>query len=127
MSDICYIKMSNGEDVVSTVLEEDEECYYVTYPLKFVYTKNSTSESIIMGMIPWVPTEELMNSIFQIHKFNIITILPSPEKLKVHYESQMGLSKENMATKIRDLYEKINESPELFKLWTSNTSNNWIN
>ena len=127
MSDICYIKMSNGEDVVSTVLEEDEECYYVTYPLKFVYTKNSTSESIIMGMIPWVPTEELMNSIFQIHKFNIITILPSPEKLKVHYESQMGLSKEKMATKIRDLYEKINESPELYKLWTSNTSNNWIN
>jgi hypothetical protein len=95
--------------------------------LKFVYTKNSTSESIIMGMIPWVPTEELMNSIFQIYKFNMITILPAPEKLKAHYESQMGLSKENIATKIRDLYEKINESPELYKLWTSNTSNNWIN
>ena len=127
MSDIYYIKMSNGEDVVSTVLEEDEECYYITYPLKFVYTKNSTSESIIMGMIPWIPTEELMNSIFQIYKFNMITILPAPEKLKAHYESQMGLSKENIATKIRDLYEKINESPELYKLWTSNTSNNWIN
>ena len=57
----------------------------------------------------------------------MITILPAPEKLKTHYESQMGLSKENIATKIRDLYEKINESPELYKLWTSNTSNNWIN
>ena len=91
MSDICYIKMSNGEDVVSTVLEEDEECYYVTYPLKFVYTKNSTNESIITGMIPWVPSEELMNSIFQIHKFNMITIIPAPEKIKSYYQFQLDL------------------------------------
>ena len=127
MSDICYIKMSNGEDVVSTVLEEDEECYYVTYPLKFVYTKNSTNESIITGMIPWVPSEELMNSIFQIYKFNLITILPDPEKLKAHYEFQIRLSKENIVTKIKDLYEKLHESPELRKLWAANTSNDWIN
>jgi len=127
MSDICYIKMSNGEDVVSTVLEEDEEYYYVTYPLKFVYTKNSTNESIITGMIPWVPSEELMNSIFQIYKFNLITILPAPEKLKAHYEFQIRLSKENIVTKIKDLYEKLHESPELRKLWAANTSNDWIN
>lgn len=127
MSDICYIKMSNGEDVVSTVLEEDEECYYVTYPLKFVYTKNLTNESIITGMIPWVPSEELMNSIFQIYKFNLITILPAPEKLKAHYELQIRLSKENIVTKIKDLYEKLHESPELRKLWAANTSNDWIN
>ena len=127
MSDICYIKMSNGEDVVSTVLEEDEECYYVTYPLKFVYTKNSTNQSIITGMIPWVPSEELMNSIFQIYKFNLITIRPAPEKLNAHYELQIGLSKENITSKIRDLYEKLHESPELRKLWAANTSNDWIN
>jgi len=127
MDDINYIKMSNGEDIVATVLEEDDECYYVTFPLKFVYTKNLISGSIIIGMIPWVPTEELMNSIFHIYKFNMITILPAPEKLKTHYKSQMGLSKENIATKIQDLYEKLHESPELNKLFMANTSNNWIN
>lgn len=127
MSDIYYIKMSNGEDVVATVLEEDEDCYYITFPLKFVYTKNSTSEAIIMGMVPWVPSEELMNSIFQIYKFNMITILPSPEKLKTYYELQIGLSKENTITKIRELYDKLQESPELNNLYMANTSNNWIN
>ena len=127
MDDICYIKMSNGEDIVATVLEEDEDAFYITFPLKFVYTKNSINGSVVMAMIPWVPSEELMNSIFQIHKFNMITIIPAPEKIKSYYQFQLDQSKENTVTKIRDLYEKLQESPELYKLWASNTSNNWIN
>lgn len=127
MDDINYIKMSNGEDIVATVLEEDDDAFYITFPLKFVYTKNSTNDAMIMGLIPWVPSEELMNSIFQIHKFNMITILAAPEKIKSYYQFQLDQSKENTVTKIRDLYEKLQESPELYKLWASNTSNNWIN
>ena len=119
--------MSNGEDIVATVLEEDDDAFYITFPLKFVYTKNSTNDAMIMGLIPWVPSEELMNSIFQIHKFNMITILAAPEKIKSYYQFQLDQSKENTVTKIRDLYEKLQESPELYKLWASNTSNNWIN
>ena len=127
MSDIHYIKIGNGEDIVATVLEEDEECYYVTYPLKFMYSRNTKNNSIGMGMIPWVPLEELMNSIFKIYKFNVITMIPATEKLKYSYELQIELSKENVVTRIRDLYEKLHENPELNALFLANTSNNWIN
>ena len=76
MSDVIFMKMMNGEDIVSTVLDEDEDCYFITFPVKFTYVKSGRNSSISVAIIPWVPIQEIMNSIFQIYKNNIITIAP---------------------------------------------------
>ena len=127
MSDIFYIKINNGEDIVATVLDEDDEFYYITFPLKLIYSRIMPSNAVSLGLIPWVPSEELMNSIFRIFKINTITMLPAPEKLKLSYETHINLSKDNVATKVHELHDKLNKNPELFKLFMANTSNAWIN
>lgn len=127
MSEVFYIKLNNGEDIVATVLDEDEEFYFITFPLKLIYSRIMSSNAVGLAMIPWVPSEELMDSIFRIFKMNTITMQPAPEKLNSLYEMQINLSKDNVATKIRELHDKLNEDPDLNKLFMANTSNAWIN
>ncbi len=127
MSDIFYMKMMNGEDIVSTILNEDEECFYITFPLKFIYSKNNRNNSISIAIIPWVPFEEIMNSNFQIYKNNIATVVPVSEKLKYIYQSKIEDSQEGESIKAQELYDKLNSDPKLNELFMANTSNNWIN
>ena len=127
MSDIFYMKMMNGEDIVSTILNEDEECFYITFPLKFIYSKSNRNNSISIAIIPWVPFEEIMNSNFQIYKNNIATVVPVSEKLKYIYQSKIEDSQEGESIKAQELYDKLNSDPKLNELFMANTSNNWIN
>ena len=125
MADIVFMKMMNGEDIVSTVLDEDEDCYFITLPLKFIYNISNRNNSISVAIIPWVPIQEIMNSIFQIHKNNIVTIAPTSEKLKSIYLSKIEESGESVVTKIQELYDKLNSDPKLKEFFMANTSS-WI-
>lgn len=125
MTDIVFMKMMNGEDIVSTVLDEDEDCYFITLPLKFIYNISNRNNSISVAIIPWVPIQEIMNSIFQIHKNNIVTIVPTSEKLKSIYQSKIEESGESVVTKIQELYDKLNSDPKLKEFFMANTSS-WI-
>lgn len=122
MADIVFMKMMNGEDIVSTVLDEDEDCYFITLPLKFIYNISNRNNSISVAIIPWVPIQEIMNSIFQIHKNNIVTIVPTSEKLKSIYQSKI---EEAEGTKIQEFHDKLNSDPKLKEFFMANTSN-WI-
>jgi len=126
MSDVVFMKMMNGEDIVSTVLDEDEDCYYITFPVKFTYIKSSRNSSISVAIMPWVPFQEIMNSIFQIYKNNIITLAPISENIKAMYLSKIEESEESVATKIQELYDQLNIDPKLNELLMANTSSVWI-
>lgn len=125
MANIVFMKMMNGEDIVSTVLDEDEDCYFITLPLKFIYNISNRNNSISVAIIPWVPIQEIMNSIFQIHKNNIVTIVPTSEKLKSIYQSKIEESEEIAVTKIQEFYDKLNSDPKLKEFFMANTSG-WI-
>ena len=125
MANIVFMKMMNGEDIVSTVLDEDEDCYFITLPLKFIYNISNRNNSISVAIIPWVPIQEIMNSIFQIHKNNIVTIVPTSEKLKSIYQSKIEESEEIAVTKIQEFYDKLNRDPKLKEFFMANTSG-WI-
>lgn len=125
MADIVFMKMMNGEDIVSTVLDEDEDCYFITLPLKFIYNISNRNNSISVAIIPWVPIQEIMNSIFQIYKNNIVTIVPTSEKLKSIYQSKIEESEESVVTKIQEFYDKLNSDPKLKEFFMANTSS-WI-
>lgn len=127
MSDIFYMKMMNGEDIVSTILNEDDEYYYIIFPLKFVYSRNSRSNSVSIGIVPWVPVEEIMNSNFKIYKKNIAALTPVSEKLNSIYQSKIQDYSEDAAIKVKELYEKLNSDPKLIDLFNANTENDWIN
>jgi hypothetical protein len=126
MSDIVYVKVSNGEDIIATVLDEDDECYFITCPFRFMYTRDPATNIIGAAMIPWVPLEELMESIFQIYKFNIITFSQAPEKMKTTYENRIKSSKIDVLKNIQDLYEAIEKNPDLNNLLNANTVNDLI-
>jgi hypothetical protein len=125
MADLVFMKMMNEEDIVSTVLDENEDCYFITLPLKFIYNKSNRNNSISVAIIPWVPIQEIMNSIFQIYKNNIVTIVPTSEKLKSIYQSKIEESEESAVTKIQEFYDKLNSDPKLKELFMANTSS-WI-
>ncbi len=127
MGDIFYMKMMNGEDIVSMVLEEDDECYYVTFPLKFIYSKNNRNNSISIAIIPWVPFEEIMNSMFQIYKNNIVTLVAASEKLKSIYQSKIqDYDNGYTSIKAQELCDKLNSDSKLNEFFMANTYNNWI-
>ena len=118
--------MINGEDIIATLLDEDEQCYFITCPFVFTYSQDPITNNMNTGMMPWVPTNDLMGSIFRIYKFDIMTESPAPQKMKNAYESSVKLSEIDTVKNIQDLYESIQNNPKLNDLLMANTINNLI-
>jgi len=127
---ILYFKLTNGEDIIASILEEDDEAYHITYPLKFIYARDPATNTMSTGIIRWVPIEEMMNSIFSISKYNIVATLEVPERMQQFYDNMIEKSssaeEDEHFEKMRDFIEKVREDETMQNLLMANTNSKLI-
>lgn len=130
MSEVLYLKLTNGEDIIATVIGEDDDSIHITFPLKFIYGHNPKSNSMSTGIVRWVPMEDIMNSVFQIQKYNVVAAIDVPERMEVFYngmleQSQTAAERDTME-KSEDMFNEISDNPALMNLLMANTESKMI-
>ena len=57
MSDVFYMKLTNGEDIICKIEKEDNEnqMYFISNPLKVSYNFVAENNRMSMGLSYWIP------------------------------------------------------------------------
>jgi hypothetical protein len=128
MSEILYFKLVSGDDIVASVIDEDEDSFHLAYPLKFIFSRDMSTRAISTGIIPWIPIDEIMGEIVSVNKYNVIAASEVPESMRILYEKLYKESNHNeqLSEDMDTLYEKIQANPELQSLLIANTNSKLI-
>lgn len=116
---IVYLKLLNGEDIVSQQLVEDEKNYIVINPLLVQRMYHPVSGMMFLNMIPWSPLLELFGIPHTIPKSNVATqIIINPEgdmqknyTTMVHqYTEADHLTKEGSMDESQEISQSANDT-----------------
>lgn len=72
MSEVYYLKMNNGDDVLCTYEYEDEDCLYVCQPFVVDATPNLDTGVLTTTIMRWIPFDSLMERKMTIDKCNVM-------------------------------------------------------
>ena len=59
MSEVYYLKMNNGDDLLCTYEGEDEDCLYVCQPFVVDATPNLDTGILTTTIMRWIPFDSL--------------------------------------------------------------------
>lgn len=80
---IKYIKLQNGEALISEIMDDNEYNIKVRLPLLTALTSNSEG-NVIISFLRWLPFTDVDSDV-SIKKGTIITIAPISEAMEKHY------------------------------------------
>jgi hypothetical protein len=103
-----FIRLSNGEDLISQVVEirkEEEDSYYILInPLKIVYMTGSRPSILSISLMQWVFHRVCSEQEFTIYPSDVITIAKPTDSLVEYYQGSLEHFEE-----MRDKLEKSTE------------------
>tara|TARA_R110000868_G_scaffold406710_1_gene687365 strand:+ start:426 stop:869 length:444 start_codon:yes stop_codon:yes gene_type:complete len=116
---IKFIRLSNGEDLISQIVEirkEDEDSYYILInPLKIVYITGSKAGILSISLMQWVFHRVCSEQEFTIYPSDVITIAKPTDSLTEYYQESLEHFME-MREKLEKSTEfTTNEEEETFK------------
>ena len=82
---LLYFKLSNGDDIMADVLEENEDHFLIKWPYKFLYQVNPFNNVLATSVIRWAPMKEVMVEPMKILKGAVVTYAEMPEILEDYY------------------------------------------
>jgi hypothetical protein len=85
-SDVRFIRLTTGEDLVTEVTDVANGRVHINYPLKLLYTPSLTSGYLSISMMQWIFTRVSKNQAFDIDQVNVLVMSPADDDLKEHYE-----------------------------------------
>lgn len=88
-SEVLYLKLHSGVDLMGTVVEENNKQITITNPIQIQRVISPMSSGIQIGMMPWVPILELMPLKYSLVKTQIAAMvdIPQDSKLVEEYKS----------------------------------------
>lgn len=86
--EVVYLKMTNGEDVLASLVEESDTQITITNPV--CINKTELGYKVRLGMYPWVPMIELMNLNYKFSKMNISAMTSVPEDMVKDYNTMLS-------------------------------------
>jgi len=105
---IKFIRLSNGEDIISQLVEvrkEEEDSYYILInPLKIVYMTGSRPGILSISLMQWVFHRVCSEQEFTIYPSDVITIAKPTDSLAEYYQGSLEHFEE-----MRDKLEKNTE------------------
>lgn len=85
MTTVYYFKLMNGDDLLASVLEENEKNVIVNYPLCIENMPHEEDNMMSLVFVPWVPSVKLLKNSFSIARSNIVAQSLSPEEFLTSY------------------------------------------
>ena len=74
-SEVYFLKMNNGEDLLVQLIGDDEDCLWVTQPYRVELLPSVEAMTVTTSIMRWIPFESLMDEKVRISKTNILTYL----------------------------------------------------
>ena len=101
--------MQTGEDIMASMVgEEEAETVLLEDPMRLIYRRMPTGQTVLM-MMPWLPVELIKDNNALIYNSDIITIVDPKESMVEYYENlviktmlEMEKSEEMIAGLLRD-------------------------
>lgn len=87
MERIVYLKTSNGDDLVATLLQENDGEVVITNPLVIKTIINPVSNLAVSGFYAWAPIKQMIASEFTIRSVNIVLLKEVPSEVVEAYHS----------------------------------------
>jgi hypothetical protein len=96
MHKVKIIRMQTGEDIMASMIgEEEEETVLLADPMRLIYRRMPTGQTVLM-MMPWLPVELIKEDSATIYTTDIITIVEPKESMKEYYENLVDKTIEEM-------------------------------
>ena len=87
MHNVKIIRMQTGEDVMASMIgEEEEETVLLADPMRLIYRRMPTGQTVLM-MMPWLPVELIKDNNALVYNSDIVTIIDPKESMIEYYEN----------------------------------------
>ena len=119
MHNIKIIRMQTGEDIMASMIgEEEEETVLLEDPMRLIFRRMPTGQTVMM-MMPWLPVELIKDNSALVYNSDIITIVDPKESMVEYYENlviktmlEMEKSEEMIAGLLKKQAGEEDESEE---------------
>ena len=115
---IKFIRLSNGEDLISQIIEirkEDEDAYYILInPLKIVYMTGSKPGILSISLMQWVFHRVCSEQEFTLYPSDVITIGKPTDGLMEYYQDSLDHFDE-VKEKLKKNTEFTSSDEEVYK------------
>lgn len=79
--------MQTGEDIMASMVgEEQEETVLLEDPMRLIFRRMPTGQTVMM-MMPWLPVELIKDNNALIYNSDIVTIIDPKESMIEYYEN----------------------------------------
>ena len=87
MHNVKIIRMQTGEDVMASMIgEEEEETVLLADPMRLIYRRMPTGQTVLM-MMPWLPVELIKDNSALVYNSDIVTIIDPKESMIEYYDN----------------------------------------
>jgi hypothetical protein len=123
MHNVKIIRMQTGEDIMASMVgEEQEETVLLEDPMRLIFRRMPTGQTVMM-MMPWLPVELIKDNNALIYNSDIVTIIDPKESMIEYYENlviktllEMEKSEEMIAALLKDQAGEEDESEEEYSM-----------
>ena len=117
MHNVKIIRMQTGEDIMASMIGEDEaETVLLEDPMRLIYRRMPTGQTMLM-MMPWLPVELIKDNSALVYNSDIITIVEPKESMVEYYDNlvaktmvEMEKSEEMIEQLLRDQEDESEEA-----------------
>ena len=87
MHNVKIIRMQTGEDIMASMIgEEEDETVLLADPMRLIYRRMPTGQTVLM-MMPWLPVELIKDNSALIYNSDIVTIIDPKESMIEYYDN----------------------------------------
>ena len=87
MHNVKIIRMQTGEDIMASMIgEEESETVLLEDPMRLIFRRMPTGQTMLM-MLPWLPVELIKDNSALIYNSDIITIVDPKESMVQYYDN----------------------------------------
>jgi hypothetical protein len=123
MHNVKIIRMQTGEDIMASMIgEEQEETVLLEDPMRLIFRRMPTGQTVMM-MMPWLPVELIKDNSALVYNSDIITIVDPKESMIEYYENlviktmlEMEKSEEMIAGLLKEQAGEEDESEEEYSM-----------
>jgi len=99
--------MNSGEDLLCTLVGDEDSCLYVTQPYRVEIMQTPSTMTMTTAIMRWIPFESLMEQTISIDKKNILTYMLVDDIVASKYlntiDHHAQKEREEQANKIRQM------------------------
>lgn len=123
MHNVKIIRMQTGEDIMASMVgEEQEETVLLEDPMRLIFRRMPTGQTVMM-MMPWLPVELIKDNNALIYNSDIVTIIDPKESMIEYYENlviktmlEMEKSEDMIAGLLKEQAGEEDESEEEYSM-----------